>query len=81
MIWFWGYVIIGALNFIRKIIMFPSFRKLLFSPVPRPHKLNPIIDGGLWLVMMSVILAFMTAIWPINLLYELAGGQGNYERK
>ena len=73
MIYFWGYVIIGILSFFRKLLLAPTFRKLLFAPVP-DNKLGYIPDKitrGILIIGVAVVL---TLVWPIGFLYDMLIG-------
>lgn len=70
MIWFWGYIIIGVLNFFRKLLLAPKFRKLLFAPVPN-SKLSYIPDKIVRGIVIIIIAAGLTMIWPIGFLHEM----------
>lgn len=70
MIWFWGYIIIGVLSFFRKLLFAPIFRKLLFAPVPN-SKLSYIPDKIVRGIMIVIIAAGLTLMWPIGFFYDI----------
>lgn len=70
MIWIWGYMIIGVLSFFRKLLLSPTFRKLLFAPVPN-SKFSYIPDKIVRGIMITIVAAALTLAWPIGLLHDI----------